>query len=105
MAIPGLQQAKISTLEAGAVSGIRTIHAPQAQYQSQYGRFAATLAELGPPANGRPTMAAAGLISPELAAGSKGGYRYWLQANEFGYAIQRGPSGVRPHRESHVLLR
>ena len=91
MAIPGLQQAKIQALEAGAISGIRTVHAAQAQYQSQYGRFAAILAELGPPASGRPSVSAAGLISSDLAAGEKGGYRYRLQTGEYGYGINADP--------------
>ena len=73
MAMPQLQQAKRAALEAGAIRAITTIHTAQAQYQSQYGRFASTLAELGPPA---------GLIGAGLASGVKSGYKFALQAAE-----------------------
>ena len=38
--------------ETGAIKAISTIHAAQVQYYSNYGRYATTLQELGPPANG-----------------------------------------------------
>src|SRR5260370_21224190 len=46
MAMPQLQQAKRTALEAEAIKAVTTIHTAHAQYQSQYGRLASTLAEL-----------------------------------------------------------
>jgi hypothetical protein len=69
-------------LETGAQQAIATIHTAQVQYQSQYGRYASTLAELGPPT---------GLISRGLASGVKGGYKYRLQQTEQGYTINADP--------------
>ena len=91
MAIPQLADAKMRALELGALKTISTIHTAQAQYQSQYGRYASTLAELGPPANGAPSGAAAGLISGGLASGQKSGYKYSLHPTDVGYTINANP--------------
>ena len=91
MAMPQLQQAKRAALEAGAMKTITTIHTAQAQYQSQYGRFASTLAELGPPTAGSPNASAAGLIAAGLASGVKSGYKFALQPAESGYAVNANP--------------
>src|SRR5262249_8153839 len=92
MAIPPLQTAKKMSFEAGAVKAISTIHVAQAQYQSQNGRFAATLVELGPPGKGSPSASSAGLIGSDLASGEKGGYKYNLVASEFGYTVHASPT-------------
>jgi len=91
MAIPQLANAKMQALEAGALKAISTIHTAQAQYQSQYGRYGSTLAELGPPAAGVPNASAAGLLSRGLASGEKSGYRYTLVPTEVGYTINANP--------------
>src|SRR5438128_682442 len=75
IALPHLMEAKIQAQETAAIGAIRTIHTAQAQYQSQYGRFAANLGELGPPVNGARSAAAAGLLGSDLARGEKGGFR------------------------------
>jgi len=47
------------------------LRAMQAQYKLQYGRFATSLAELGPPASGAPSASAADLgASRELRPGT-----------------------------------
>jgi type IV pilus assembly protein PilA len=91
MAIPQLTDAKMRALELGALKAISTIHTAEAQYQSQYGRYASTLAELGPPATGAPSAACAGLISGGLASGQKSGYKYSLQPTDVGYTISANP--------------
>ena len=67
----------------------------EVQYQSQYGRYATSLAELGPPqggaANAAPTPAGADLIGNDLAQGEKQGYRYTLTASQGGYTINANP--------------
>src|ERR1039457_5467767 len=75
MAVPKFNQAKRFANETGAISAIRNIHEVQVQYQSQYGRFATSLAELGPPQSGAASPAAADLIDNTLAAGEKSGYK------------------------------
>ncbi len=87
MAIPKIQAAKRLAFEAGAMRAISTIHVAQAQYQSQNGRFAATMTELGPPVSGSPGASSAKLIGSDVASGEKGGYKYNLVASDFGYSI------------------
>ena len=91
MALPPLANARMQALEAGAQKAITTIHTAQAQYQSQYGRYASTLAELGPPTTGAPSASAAGFISRGFASGQKSGYKYSLQPTEVGYTINANP--------------
>ena len=59
----------------------------QVQYNSQYGRFATSLMELGPPASGAANADAADLIESSLAAGEKSGYKFTMTGNQSGYAI------------------
>jgi type II secretory pathway pseudopilin PulG len=92
MAIPRLQATKVQAFEAGAMKAISTLHVAQAQYQSQNGRFANTMAELGPPLSGGATASAGDLIGADLASGEKGGYRYTIQATEAGYTIHASPT-------------
>ena len=53
--------------ETAAIQQIKTIQSMQAQYYSQFRRFATNLTELGPPPAG------AGLIPRSLAQGSRSG--------------------------------
>ncbi len=91
IAMPKLNRARMYSQEMAAVSAIRTIHTAQAQYFPQFGRFAASLAELGPPTSGAATAAAADLIPGDLAQGEKSGYRFTLQATPDGYAVSAQP--------------
>ena len=58
--------------ERGAIATLKTIHTVQIQYRSQFGHYATSLAQLGPPAEaGRNEDAqAANLIPGSLASGS-----------------------------------
>ena len=69
IAIPQYNKAMMSARETSATRTMQTIHAMQTQYYSQFGRYAASLAELGPPASGAAGPAAADLISKDLAEG------------------------------------
>jgi type II secretory pathway pseudopilin PulG len=91
IAVPRLQTAKRVAMETGAVASIRALHFAQVQYNSQYGRFANTLGELGAPASGDPSAAAAALISNDLAGGEKGGYKLTMTGNAIGYQIVAVP--------------
>jgi type IV pilus assembly protein PilA len=61
------------------------------QYQSQYGRYATSLAELGPPASGAPSPAAADLIGNDLAGGLKQGYKFTVTGTQGGYVVNANP--------------
>ena len=91
MALPKLNKARMQAFEMGAIKAVTTIHTAQAQYYSQFGKYAASLTELGPPKSGAANASAADLISSDLANGEKGGYKYELQATPTGYTINANP--------------
>jgi type IV pilus assembly protein PilA len=91
IALPDLMRARRHAHEAAAIKTIQTIHTAQVQYHTQYGRFAASLAELGPPQSGRTGPHTAGLIDANLAAGERSGYRFTVTGNESGYSISAVP--------------
>lgn len=77
--------------ETSAVRHIQTIQTAQTQHFAQEGRFAATLADLGPPLN---------LIPEDLASGRKGGYLFTLPSDGSTYAIHaKWHSSKSGHRE------
>src|SRR5579863_6245469 len=52
VALPKLTSARRYAQEMAAVKAITTIHTAETQYYSQYGAYATTLQQLGPPASG-----------------------------------------------------
>ena len=94
IALPKLNKARMYSQEMAAIQTIRTVHTAQAQYMSQFGKFATTLVELGPPPSGQAnaTAAAADLIPGDLAQGEKSGYKFILtSAPNGGYSINANP--------------
>lgn len=91
VAIPRLDKARMQTYETAAIRQIQTLHAAEAQYMSQFGRFATKLEELGPPASGQPGPAASDLIPGDLAKGIKTGYQFALTGGPTGYAVNANP--------------
>jgi type IV pilus assembly protein PilA len=77
--------------EAAALAAILTIEGMQVEYNSQYGRFAASLRELGPPANGTANASSADLIDSTLATGEESGYKFTMTGNKSCYAISAVP--------------
>jgi type IV pilus assembly protein PilA len=63
----------------------------QVEYNSEYGRFATSLTELGPPASGTANASSADLIDSALAAGEESGYKFIMIGNQSGYAISAVP--------------
>jgi type IV pilus assembly protein PilA len=64
------------------------------QYRSRFGKFASTLAQLGPPAAGvpgPPGPAAADLISSSLASGERDQYRFVMTPTPAGYTLTAKP--------------
>jgi prepilin-type N-terminal cleavage/methylation domain-containing protein len=90
-AAPRFSQYLMNAREVAAMGAIRTIHTAQTQYSSQFGRFAATLAELGPPTSGQEGPSAANLIQADLATGIKGGFKYVVEATPTGYKVVATP--------------
>jgi type IV pilus assembly protein PilA len=91
-AAPKFSQYLMNARETAALGAIRTIHTAQAQYSSQFGRYAVSLTELGPPASGQGGTAAADLIQSDLALGIKGGFKFVLEQTPTGYRIIATPT-------------
>ena len=81
VAIPGMKEAIMTSQHSAAVQTIRTIHATQAQFYSQFRRFAKDLGEL----------ASVRLMDREMASGERSGYRFSLNGGESGYTIHADP--------------
>ena len=91
IAVPQYNKQMMSAHETAAIQAIQTIHAVETQYYSQFGRYAVSLAELGPPASGNAGPAAADLISRDLTEGKKSGYIFTVAATPLGYSISAVP--------------
>jgi type II secretory pathway pseudopilin PulG len=91
IAAPKLNQNRMYTQETAAISQIKSIHTAQVQYYSQFGRYATTLAELGPPTSGAEGIAAANLLPEDLAKGKKTGYNFVVTGDPNGYQISATP--------------
>ena len=91
IAVPKLDKARMHSQEMAAIRQMGTIHTAQTQYYSQFGKYAQTLAELGPQASGQAGAAAADLIPGDLALGTKTGYKFAVTPTPTGYAITAIP--------------
>jgi type IV pilus assembly protein PilA len=92
VALPKLTNARRYAQEMAAEKAISTIHTAETQYYSQYGQYATTLAQLGPPASGSAGPNGAELIDRDLASGEKGGFKFVLQQTPTGYAVAVNPT-------------
>ncbi len=90
-ALPRLTRARMFAEETAAIRAVSVMHTAQTQYYSQFGRYAASLAELGPPASGAAGPNGADLLDRELGEGRKGGYMFAIQGNPQGYIITAQP--------------
>ena len=109
IAVPKMNNQMQAAHEMAAIRQITTIHQVQTQYYSQFGRYAANLTELGPPASGPAGPAAADLIPKVLADGKNSGYIFTLQAIPTGYAVTAvpeafGSSGRRTFYSDQTLV-
>jgi type IV pilus assembly protein PilA len=93
MAVPQYNKVLMHTRETAAMTAVQTVRDMQVQYQSQYGRFAKSLAQLGPSPGGgtASTPDAAGLIGSDLASGVKGGYNFAVTGDGSVYAVTATP--------------
>ena len=90
-ALPRFNVAQMNAHEVAVIQAIKTLHGAQTQYMSQFGNYATTLAQLGPPASGGPGPTASDLIPTSLATGEKDGYLFTLTATPTGYSINANP--------------
>ena len=74
------------------MKAITTIHTAETQYYSQYGQYATSLTQLGPPTSGAAGPNGAELIDRDLATGEKGGFKFILQPTQTGYALAATPT-------------
>ena len=91
VALPRMKEARLNAAETIVVRELQTIAQSQVQYQSQFGKYASTLAELGPPQSGTPGSQAASLIPASLASGEKDGYVFAEALTPIGYAVNANP--------------
>ena len=91
IAIPKMNNQLMAAHEMAAIRQVTTVHQAETQYYSQFGKYAASLAELGPPASGAASPSAADLIPKNLADGKNSGYVFSVQANATGYAVTAVP--------------
>ena len=91
IAVPKLGSARMNASEMAVIRELQTINTMQTQYMSQFGKFASTLAELGPPTSGGPGPQAADLIPSSLASGEKDGYVFTMTATPSGYTLTANP--------------
>ncbi|HXJ97139.1 MAG TPA: pili assembly chaperone [Terriglobia bacterium] len=81
IAVPGLLHTTIARNQGAALSSLRIVNAAEFNYKSLYNKgFSSTLAELGPPASGDSSPAAAGLVDAAIASGKKSGYTFTYTA-------------------------
>jgi prepilin-type N-terminal cleavage/methylation domain-containing protein len=90
-AAPKFSQILMNAKETAAMRHIATIHTAQAQYSSQFGKYATVLSELGAPTSGSEGPAGANLIPDDLAKGVKGGYKFTLEGTPTGYKVTAVP--------------
>ena len=92
IAIPTLITTFTNTSETVVMREMQTIHQAQLQYLSQFGEYAASLEELGPPAKGVVAgPRAAKLIPASLASGEKNGYVFTLAKAPSGFTAHANP--------------
>lgn len=91
IAVPKYNNAIMQANEVAAIRMVGSIHTTQAQYQSQFGKYAVTLQELGPPPSGQPGPAAADLLPGDLTRGKKSGFNFQMQGTPGGYTLSVTP--------------
>ena len=95
--------------EMAVVRHVTAIHQVQAQYYAQFGRYAKSLPELGPPVSGPPGPPSADLLPKTLSEGTNGGYTYTVSERPDGYVVNANPerfgtSGRRTFYSDHSLI-
>lgn len=69
-------ESEIETTEKEALASLKTIEHAIDSYRNKHLRLPESLANLAPPARGKPSAEAAGLLDSDLAKGAKNGYAF-----------------------------
>ena len=80
-------KSRIYAQETAALRNLQIVNTAQVQYNSQFGRYARSLTELGP--------SVSNLIPADLAAGEKHGYKFTMTGTPTGYTVMAAPSALR----------
>jgi type IV pilus assembly protein PilA len=91
IAVPKMNKQLMLAREQAAIRQIGTIHQGETQYYSQFGKYAQSLTELGPPASGAPGPTSADIIPKNLAEGKNSGYLFTVAGSPTGYSITAVP--------------
>lgn len=93
IALPQMGKSRMHAQEMAAIATIKTIDSMEMQYYTEFGHYATTLTQLGPPSSSGAQEGpdAANLIPGNLASGSTGGYNYTVAQTATGYSISAVP--------------
>jgi len=93
IALPQMGKSRMHAQEMAAVASIRTINEMEQQYYTEFGHYATSISQLGPPTSSGAQEGpdAANLIPGNLASGSTGGYNYTVAQAPSGYSVSAVP--------------
>jgi type IV pilus assembly protein PilA len=91
IAVPKMNTQMQGAREMAVIREIGSINQAEVQYYSQFGKFATSLPQLGPPVSGKDGPEAANILPKILAEGKKNGHIYLLAATASGYAVTAVP--------------
>ncbi|HEY1754612.1 MAG TPA: prepilin-type N-terminal cleavage/methylation domain-containing protein [Bryobacteraceae bacterium] len=91
IAVPQMGKQLMAAHENAAIQQIRYLYQAEIQYYSQFGQYATSLTQLGPPASGAAGPAAAEIIPKNLADGHMSGYIFTITGTPSGFAINANP--------------
>lgn len=93
IALPQMGKSRMHAQEMAAIATITTLKTMEMQYYTEFGRYATSLSQLGPPSasGGQEGADGAGLIPANLASGSTGGYNYTITPTSTGFALSAVP--------------
>ena len=109
IAVPKMNKQMQGAREMAVIREIGSIHQAETQYYSQFGKYAGSLTQLGPPVSGADSPEGANLLPKVLADGKKNGFVYALTATQSGYAVTAVPesfgnSGSRTFYSDQTLV-
>ena len=91
VAVPSFLSGHRNANEVAVTREIQTVYQAQVQYVSQFGEYAATLADLGPPAHGPEGPQSAKLIPASLSSGERNGYIFTMVRTRTGFSVNANP--------------
>jgi type IV pilus assembly protein PilA len=91
IAVPKYNQQRMLANEMAVLRELETFYNAQTQYYSQFGKYASTLTELGPPTSGAAGPSGADLIPKVLAEGSHNGFKYAMTGAQATFAVSAQP--------------